>query len=158
MAHYLLYYSSETCKQDIQAGLVHNDCVTRMTFQAKCEMKCPVCNTRMTQYHLTDMDLDLCPSCDGAWFDEGELSSVLEQLLENDAITRQLKPGLAEGETRQHERQLTCPRCGMLTDCTQFSFDSRIYIDRCIKCSGVWVDKGELLAILKYVSENRFTS
>jgi uncharacterized protein len=42
---------------------------------------------------------------------------------------------------------MKCPKCG--ADLKEIEFIKDIMIDKCTECSGVWLDKGELRAILK---------
>ena len=42
-----------------------------------------------------------------------------------------------------------CPKCGGLLETYSFH---EIILDRCSKCSGVWMDKGELEAVIRKVT------
>ncbi|MEW8383380.1 MAG: zf-TFIIB domain-containing protein [Candidatus Thiodiazotropha taylori] len=47
----------------------------------KVDRYCPECeNQRLLQISLRDIELDLCPQCNGIYFDEGELKMLLPQL------------------------------------------------------------------------------
>ena len=41
-------------------------------------MDCPRCKTTMNARRRNDVEIDVCPQCNGVWLDGGELSKVLE--------------------------------------------------------------------------------
>ena len=41
-------------------------------------MDCPRCKTAMNQRKRDDVEIDVCPQCNGVWLDGGELAKVLE--------------------------------------------------------------------------------
>ena len=48
------------------------------------------------------------------------------------------------------ERQIDCPRCFTETKEEELEvFGPNIILDRCLKCGGVWLDKGELNVLLR---------
>jgi uncharacterized protein len=50
-------------------------------------------------------------------------------------------------EERKKLHYMKCPKCG--ADLKEMEFIKDIMIDKCTECSGIWLDKGELRAILK---------
>ena len=75
--------------------------------------------------------LDVCPKCGGAWFDNGEIAKV-----SGDKEIERMIVEYAGGPS-----SLACPHCGreMVTRPV-----GDITLDVCAKCKGVWVDAGEL--------------
>ena len=39
-------------------------------------MQCPKCNVEMQIKNILEVDIDICPSCNGVWLDDGELSKL----------------------------------------------------------------------------------
>jgi Zn-finger nucleic acid-binding protein len=112
-------------------------------------MKCPRDGAELSKVTVGGVEIDKCHHCDGLWFDPGELDKVRDMEL-ND-IEEQLEsrfgnPDVAPGEVEGYMR---CPRCdgGRLQQVT-YTYQRQIKIDRCENCLGVWIDDGELDAIV----------
>ena len=112
-------------------------------------MKCPHDGTTLAAVSIAGVDLDKCHKCDGLWFDRGELERLrdskmteVEELLEQ----KYGDPQFEEGETDGYMR---CPRCddGRLQRYT-YTYMHPVRIDRCSECLGLWLDDGELDAII----------
>jgi Zn-finger nucleic acid-binding protein len=112
-------------------------------------MKCPHDGTELGRVTAAGIELDKCHKCDGIWFDHGEMERLrdsdltdVEQMLEQ----QYGDPAYKEGETSGFMR---CPRCedARLQGC-HYTFMKPVRIDRCESCFGVWLDKGELEAII----------
>jgi hypothetical protein len=58
-------------------------------------------------------------------------------------IRAQLKPVEKSGDA------LHCPKCSGILD--SYSFEG-IILDRCQKCEGIWMDKGELEAVIRKIT------
>lgn len=41
-------------------------------------MRCPKCGMELTEIHLHGIHVDRCTSCNGTWFDEGEIERLVE--------------------------------------------------------------------------------
>lgn len=41
-------------------------------------MKCPKCGMDLTTIDYKGLKIDRCPSCNGTWFDAGEMEQILE--------------------------------------------------------------------------------
>lgn len=42
-------------------------------------MLCPVCATELQPVERQDIELDHCPTCQGIWLDQGELSELVRR-------------------------------------------------------------------------------
>lgn len=111
---------------------------------------CPRCEDHppMARMTVETITLDRCASCGGTWFDAGELRDVLFQRTDLGG----------QVQDRPRESPLACPSCvpdidgdgavdgvtGML--CAIYP-GTRVEIDLCLLCRGVWLDKGEFEAL-----------
>lgn len=78
--------------------------------------------------------LDFCPSCNGIWFDLGEVEDFLDATL-------------PLGIEQPPEPPMECPRCeGRLLEIT-FPQADLPPLDRCHECGGVWFDEGEVATV-----------
>jgi len=118
-------------------------------------MNCPRCNNPMNIVKVSETELDVCPACEGIWFDKDELQTVLDKSepeIKNSAmavswdseITREEKPG--EGE-------FVCPRCGGKMMRYYYCADPSITIDGCEKGCGLFTDDGEIQKIWKNIHQ-----
>ncbi len=76
-------------------------------------------------------DLDVCPTCQGAWFDRGEITKASK-----DAEVERLILEYAGGAST-----LSCPRDGRVMARRPVGEAS---LDVCLGCKGVWMDAGEM--------------
>ncbi len=105
-------------------------------------MKCPVCQVALRETHLEEEyefeALDVCPQCQGIWFDKGELDRLDGSMWVN--IEHH---GFLERQGDGH-RQVKCPKCDVLLKPLSPSEEPDLIIDRCPSCEGFWLDSGEL--------------
>jgi Zn-finger nucleic acid-binding protein len=107
----------------------------------------------LTPLRARDVEVDLCPHCQGLWFDRGELElfpdrpSVREFLLAaRQAPSRckrlgHLVPRAEHSCSTCRSPPVACPACrGRLS----LVVTSTCTIDVCLACEGVWLDRGEL--------------
>lgn len=102
---------------------------------------CSLCREPMREIFLSGYPIDLCERCYGVFLDAGELTLTQEQNLE---VFGQKE---AFGTKRDRPVALPCPACQNGMQEIVFAYDSKIYIDHCENCDGVFLDQGELLAI-----------
>lgn len=101
-------------------------------------MKCPTCSTDLKQIDFLDrgfITLDTCQTCNGTWFDKGELDSFDESVW-TDVEAIDFSP--TSGDARN------CPKCGTGMDPISPPDTPDLVIDRCVPCGGFWLDDGEL--------------
>ena len=100
-------------------------------------MQCPACEQAMLILEYKGIELDHCPACGGAWLDAGELGLLLNGRPETPA-------GLTLENTQAGSRR--CPRCPRKMDTGHFA-NSAIEVDACPAQHGIWLDRGELVAL-----------
>ncbi|MCP5523610.1 MAG: zf-TFIIB domain-containing protein [Verrucomicrobiales bacterium] len=108
-------------------------------------MRCPKCNTReLVATRVRGIEVDQCPACHGIWFDESELAALLQ------AEPSELKP-LTRGRTDpgSDQQKGACPRDGRLLMRVHSTRNPRLVVDVCPGCRGLWLDGGELTALLQ---------
>jgi len=112
-------------------------------------VNCPRDGSVLAQAHVLGIELDKCHACDGLWCDRGELERLRDAKLTEveEAIERKYgSPKPLPGEVAGHMR---CPRCGDARLLSyRYTYVSPVTVDRCERCHGIWLDKGELSAIV----------
>jgi Zn-finger nucleic acid-binding protein len=108
---------------------------------------CPLCRVALHQIDFHGVAIDTCSTCEGAWFDLGEIEQILQaarQAVKEDRFVPtpiEAAPGV---EPPPRDRAyLPCPRCGTLMNRQNWDRRSGILVDSCHSC-GVWLDGGEL--------------
>ena len=100
-------------------------------------IECPRCWVPMdiTEVEIfgPNIDIDVCPKCQGIWFDPGELKKILKDKEVTDYLTKHIGT--------KSKSPLICPRCRWVMD-IQIAED--IETEVCLNCKGVWLDAGEL--------------
>ena len=110
-------------------------------------MRCPrghgAMSTVVRETPYDPIELDVCPTCRGTWFDRGELAAALQ--LPNPEAFAPDSPLLAGQEpslpcprnprVRMFERKLSVPTATALRP---------LSLDQCAECGGVWLDGGEV--------------
>jgi Zn-finger nucleic acid-binding protein len=93
------------------------------------------------------IELDYCTSCQGVWFDSGELELFLESA-ELESADLAIKNILDLPEVNLAHRRLKCPVCRRSMKETAVG-EPAINIDVCRHGDGLWFDGGELNELLR---------
>jgi Zn-finger nucleic acid-binding protein len=83
------------------------------------------------------VELDYCPGCGGCWLDQGELELLLD--LSGEAVDLSTLSAAPKSKKR-------CPRCRKKL-LREFFPKTDIEVDICARDGGIWLDRGELIAI-----------
>lgn len=105
--------------------------------------KCPACSDDLVETGLHGQLVDRCRSCNGIFFDAGELESILRIV---DLFTS-IPMDEEEIDTVPREevdRIMTCPAEGIPMDPVDAA---GLIIDVCPECRGIWLDGGEITAL-----------
>jgi len=107
-------------------------------------IECPKCANSLESKTLETIPVDQCPTCQGIWFDEQELQSVLTR-------SHELRRGL-HGRNRDpslDQKRGACPRDKSALLRAFSATDEHIVLDMCPECHGLWLDGGELDQLIK---------
>lgn len=114
-------------------------------------MLCPKCKKELDKAIMMNVEVNYCPKCFGIWFDEDELRLAKDKKDENlnwfdiDLWRDQKKFEISRGGR-------LCPSCRMLLYEVEYD-NSKVRVDLCNLCKGIWLDKGEFKRITKYLKE-----
>lgn len=105
---------------------------------------CPLCRTPTHPHEYDGVNIDVCEA-HGVWLDHGELVAITEverrtlgEFVWADLFRSEIRP------PRDEHRQIHCPHCDKAM---RRELYHEVLIDWCPE-HGVWLDKGELTAIL----------
>lgn len=120
---------------------------------------CPRCQTALKEFPLGHLQIDMCPTCEGSWWEneEDELGQVMRM---DQPVARvndsELAPILLQDKTEGMalDAPANCPVCGKVMDRYKYFLTSDIWLDRCEE-HGVWLDDGELKAMVDFYVKDR---
>src|SRR4051812_24237017 len=100
-------------------------------------MDCVKCEGKLARVEVDGVLVDQCATCDGMWFDGGELRRVLG--MKSVAPLR----NVAHPSRADDDKPARCPRCRGQGNLVRVrSVKSDIHIDTCPVCGGQWLDGG----------------
>lgn len=114
-------------------------------------MLCPICKKNLDKAILSNVEVDYCPKCLGLWFEQDELKWAKDERDKNlnwldiDLWKERKKFGISQS-------QKLCPLCRLPLYEINYG-DSKIKVDLCNLCRGIWLDRGEFKKIIEYLKE-----
>jgi len=111
---------------------------------------CPNCKLKLSSAKYRTITIHECNSCNGKWFEGKELPQAIER---SDEDLRWENFSLFEEKSKKYEKlesKKICPEDNIPMYGLKY-MDSGIVIDKCERCGGVWLDKNEFNAIIKYL-------
>ncbi len=106
-------------------------------------MHCPFCHDALIAEASCGQTVDRCRSCGGLWLDASELGSLVRQT-----------PSQANTDPARRRciNRLHCPGCRHTLKPFNYAHDSGVYINRCDRCDGIWLERGQLELLVQYRS------
>lgn len=124
-------------------------------------MLCPKDNVVCDPILLQDVEVDVCPKCQGVWLEQLEVRKLIRHFTIPDHSD--VDELLSTWERVEYtgtipkdfwrEDKLLCPRDGAQMSKHYFA-GTLIGVDQCQLCKGFWLDGGELQAIAEEVQPN----
>lgn len=117
--------------------------------------KCPICSAELKQKEHQRLLLDECPQGHGIWFDRDELRKAKDNT-DNDMRWLDFDPFALNNQSKFIKTNKICPTCNQ--PMSSLTYDqSKVQIDICPVCNGVWLDKDEIDNIFAYLHNLIFT-
>lgn len=95
------------------------------------------------------MEVDYCPKCLGLWFEEDELRQAKDEK-DNDLIWLDIDLWKDEKDFAISKTQKVCPVCEVPFYEVNYG-SSKIKVNVCNLCRGVWLERGEFKEIIDYL-------
>ena len=109
----------------------------------KSNRNCPIDNNSLYEITLKNEKIEICPICQGMFFDGGELEHI-SHLVELFRSIRLNESDIEASESLGDDSVLACPVDG--EKMTKREIGGQI-VDICPKCNGIWLDNGEIIAL-----------
>jgi Zn-finger nucleic acid-binding protein len=110
---------------------------------------CPECHEPLIVIELEGVEVDHCPTCRGTWLDAGELE-FLTEIAGGPPGPLHAALLATTAERRGEER---CPRCRRKMRLVTVGAAPPVELDRCPAGHGLWLDAGELAAIVRQFAQ-----
>ena len=110
---------------------------------------CPKCHTPTKPFNLeADLFFDRCDSCKGMWLDKGELARTTGSSNDFPDPARAMS-GPATDKN--------CPKCegDIHLHEVAYASGSKIIVDVCKRCEGLWLDSRELTQVQEILRKHR---
>ncbi len=105
-------------------------------------MNCPRCSNTLEVSEVDGVEVEVCLSCKGTWFDNDELRQA-KDVSEPDAAWMDFDIWKHADRFTSTVDDIRCPRCD--EPLRALSYDNtNVQIDVCSTCRGVWLDASEL--------------
>ena len=115
-------------------------------------MNCPDCQSELKVANLKGINIHECLKCKGKWFERNELIQAKDKAdeglrwLDFDPFGKDAEKLSIGSDGKQ------CPQCAKKMQSLTFS-QSKIIVDKCQSCEGVWLSHGELAKIIRYLEK-----
>lgn len=109
---------------------------------------CPRCKVALEVKRNDDIEIDVCPQCNGLWIDRGEFEVLTapSTVYREEKLTKEYsRPPLPE-----EIGYIPCVRCGKLMVQKNYALISGVITDECGR-HGIWLDSGELEKIRQFI-------
>lgn len=114
-------------------------------------LACPRCRVALRTVSVRNLNVDLCPQCDGSWYDGDELVQVLEAPYATLAGSELASGLIPDSEQSPPDGPaLPCPRCHNAMSRYSFLDGCEVMADACA-FHGVWLDDGELSRLFEHL-------
>ena len=114
-------------------------------------MNCPKCVGKLQKETMEGIEVDSCFTCEGIWFDAGELEEVLKRDAKDFELIDVGKEEFDGTEMASLARELDakagkCPKCEDETLLIRQEYKGKheINVDVCPRGHGLWLDGGEI--------------
>lgn len=114
-------------------------------------MLCPICKKNLDNSIFYNVEIDYCPICLGLWFEKDELRQAKD---EKDKELKWLDIDLWKKKKnfKIYPGIRLCPFCRLPLYEVYYN-GSRIIVDVCNLCQGIWLDRKEFKRIIEYLRE-----
>jgi uncharacterized protein len=116
---------------------------------------CLKCTAVLEKSRIEDVEVDLCPSCGGLWLDHGEAERLAKKMTsELDRLRRMLRESASGPPPVPSDVQGACPAC---TSPVKEVALGAVKVDYCLRCKGIFMDRGELDGAIAAVTGQKLT-
>ena len=151
------------CGRSVPAPLQRCECgapCTAWNLPPSHELACPRCKGPLKHVELdrAAVHVEQCSHCHGCFARTEDFSELVRREEAGQAVD--LSPFVPLAPGRELPRQalldaVQCPHCRREMDRVRFAHRASIVVDVCLGAHGIWLDAGELVAIVNFVKQRK---
>ena len=118
-------------------------------------MECPKCKIELSKKSIQGIEVEECESCEGIWCNSIELKQVKDKT-DSDLNWMDFDIWKHRDRFRTRQAKINCPECREPMHVLDYD-KTKVEIDFCEQCKGIWLDKNELENIITALEEEVLT-
>jgi Zn-finger nucleic acid-binding protein len=118
-------------------------------------MQCPVCDKSLHETTIGEVRVEECSECLGLWMDVEELRRAKDSV-DGDLNWMDFELWKHPERFQVSARPVVCPRCDVDMAAIDYD-DTRVVVDYCPHCQGVWLEADEFRKIIEALTEELTT-
>ena len=121
--------------------------------ESETEYNCPGCDSKLVLYKIFGMPIEGCDKCKGVFLDKDELRKLKDKCTKGSwqALVWMDDEVEAIAGTSAIASRRVCPKCEGVRFVSATFGDSKILVDWCPKCNGIWLDRDEFGEIIEFL-------
>ena len=120
-------------------------------------MQCPGCKGTLRREKYQYVEFDICNDCRGIWVSGEQFHKLAVLVAAEGQVESSAKLTFKPRNVLRPEEDdpvRICPQCTLAMREFNYAYDSNIFLDRCEKCKGIWLDPNEIIDIAKHIQYN----
>ena len=120
-------------------------------------MQCPGCSGSLRREKVQYVEFDICGECRGIWVSGEQFRALAVKVAADGQVESSAKLTFEPRKVlRSNQDSLTknCPQCREPMQEFNYAYDSNVFLDRCEKCKGIWLDPNEIIDIAAHIQYN----
>jgi Zn-finger nucleic acid-binding protein len=113
------------------------------------------CDIEMHKKNIQGIEVDECEKCEGMWFDNDELRQIKDHV-DSDLNWMDFDIWKHPEKFKAKTQRFDCPNCSNAMNVLDYD-ETKVEIDYCSKCKGIWLEKDELQKIIASLEEELLT-
>jgi len=118
-------------------------------------MVCPKCKIAMKKRVIREVEVDECEKCEGIWLDKDELRQIKDKT-DSDLNWMDFEILKHSDKFKAKEKNYGCPSCENTMNALDYD-NTKVEIDFCSNCQGIWLEKEELKKIINALEQEILT-
>ena len=120
-------------------------------------MRCLRCSGSLRTEKHQHVEFNICSACRGIWvpgeqFHELAVLVAAEGEVES-SVKLPFQPRKALRPSKDNPMRM-CPKCDFAMREFNYAYDSNVFLERCERCKGIWLDPNEIVDIAKHIHYN----
>ncbi len=121
-------------------------------------MRCPGCSGLLRRKKVQYVEFDICGDCRGIWVSGEQFRALAAKVAADGQVESSAKLSFEPRQVltlcEEANKARNCPKCHEPMREFNYAYDSNVFLDRCEKCKGIWLDPNEIIDIAAHIQYN----